>query len=577
MKKMCGIVKRLKTIIANPKFDYVQFEVVTGMTREYLRSIMCENEVEKMDSCRVIDFFKQNKDQLMFEKECLRYEDRMRDCYAYLSKKITNYRLFSEYECDRDVRRDPGLDEVIPIMSYFGKFMFDEDKIRFYELTNLEKMVVGQILLASPKMLKEMYLHDAEVNVLRQLFEMQVPALFVRRLNTDLPAMVIDTIINKIARAEQARLVERAEHSEALIEVNLQIVPEDVREVYVVCIDIPEVLEIIVESSVDTEPFYLEIEEEQDKDTPVPDRRENDENEILGCEVRIREGKRDILISRERTSRDFILYGNRDSKEIKSMKDFYSLNFEIIYYDGMWPEELIRDMAQDIELVGRVVLSRVSKLWYMAMKGVKFKGNSRVVTYPKCAKKRDFERIIDALADASDRFFESPFVTYVMTVTQSCVYDISDYAAFLERYSKRITPGVVLLLSILYVKMSKRRVSYRVGLQILITLYDSLSDYVKWKIKKNLDDGRGEYMLFDYRGRGRSRRVVRFREFELGPKRCCDKQVWNGLKVVHVRDRDSDILEFSTGIDLFEEYEHYQTQCNQLNALIHQPSHYGDD
>jgi hypothetical protein len=543
MEELKIAVRRIKTIIINPKMTFPDFEVVTGMNRAYVKQILCDEHVKKIDSCNIRDFYEKKCDEDIYKKECLKFDSKMRDCYAYMRDKIDNYRVFSRFDSDRVVREDPGIVEVVPVMAYFGQFMFEEAVIGKYGLTQIEKMVVCQILTATEKMRNTYQLAKEEIEIVKSRFQLHVPALFVRSFKSDLPAMYIDDIIEKIMVVDSLEAQQQNKVEKKRLEDIMNISTMEMMDVVVIATEKEESMTFVFEAVGITEPFYLVSAIEYEKELVVPLANLSEEYEMIG--ITFREDYDNIFFERR-------------GYEVK--KNRYEL-FQLVFAASSerLPREIVKEMFYYENPICLIVLSRVSKNWYMAMKQMGMWNDTARRKFPRSRVKEKTVRIVELLQSMSMEVIDSPISHFVMAAMDSYVLDSSDFVAFIKRYAKVVIPGVILILSILYMKMSDSKHRYDVVLDYLIKFYDGLSAYVKRVIDEKLNFA-SQVQRFDYYTRRRYRKEVRFRGYRLMPVGCCANVVWDGLEFQHLSKEN-------VSIGLFNHYVYEYLSLSKMPKI----------
>jgi len=151
----------IRTILVNDKIRFPDFQVVTGITREYLSKINVEEKATKYDPIMIVDFFNKKTYESVYKEQCYAHHPRMRYAYAHMKTlPLVDLDIFSEFDSAMDNKGDPGISEVVPLIGYFGKFAISKFQQAKYDLTALEIIVISQILSANKDVLVKMQLYE---------------------------------------------------------------------------------------------------------------------------------------------------------------------------------------------------------------------------------------------------------------------------------------------------------------------------------------------------------------------------------------------------------------------------------
>jgi len=448
----------------------------------------------------------------------------MEKCYSYIKFVDDEYMaIYREYANFDVVKQDPGVMDVVPIMGFFGKFAFVEEDIRKYEFTDLEILVLSQVLSADEKNLIEMKIEATIVSKIRRNFNLCVPALFARRCSNQLPSMVIDKITEKMRRhSDDKSLVKK--------DILLDEIIIESSNALVMQIGVVDKLESTVENDDTMDNFIL-------SDLLLDDY----------C---------DVLIIKDRAQFE-------RTRVFK--KDFMTLEFKS--YDNVIPREVMQKIFEGFNIVSFSVLSRVSKRWYMILKNMEprwFPGETKL---PNRSSEPWHSKLILSLRTKGFIMnSKEGFYNYVLSFVRYWTLDMRDFVSFLRIYSNReLTTGLFLLLSILYVRSHKTVNYYDEQIIALEKIYYRLSirdrDYLKNKIKC------GTKLVTTMKQRIYTREI----DFDGISLKSDGSGIWNGYRDVYVgrssrRDRlwMRSMLESSIkdSKDLVRKRKHHRKKLN---------------
>jgi hypothetical protein len=489
----------IRTILVNDKMNFPAFEVVTGISREYLTKISVEDKAVKYDACMVMEFFERGKYLDFYDKECLPYHSRMRSVVSYLKKQhLNNMEIFKEFENSYVVEEDPGVIEIVPMIGFFGKLMLSKNDVIKYELTPLEIIVIGQILCANVEVQKKMNLTEEEISIIKENFVIYIPALFIRHCPISLPVMILPELIEKIKRLKNRN---DQDYENSLIISKI----EEERMIFVDDNDlkIPDVA--VTDGSILIDKEMLGIVYVENKSVVYV----RDEGEGAVCDFRDR------------------------------MKEKFLLDAETKIAEDEFVE-----ICGHLDVQSRVVLSRVCKTWYIYVRKMNKFSEALYDLSPKGQITDFYIQIITVLSFNRCDIRIGGFVYYIFGYLDRYKYDVPAFMDFLMTYvnpTRQVIPGVLLLLAIFFCRSSY----FEVGVaQELIDIYAHIGSRSRYIIRKGILKGPIRCTGYSFK---RRRLAYEFDGLRYVPSKNVDR-VWTGWESVPLGLRKFDRGRFHNGL-----------------------------
>lgn len=444
------IKNRLIVILQEQDIVFPEFYDRTGISSSYLEKIMVQEKEDKFTVEEVENFYKLKRDETFFENVCMGYRDGMYCTYAYLKhvgeKSINLYRAF---DGGLSVSNDPGAAVFIPILGYLGEFAFSSDYRTLCGFTEIEKMVICQILSASDKQLNSMRLSNNAIAQVKTIMKMSIPPLIIRRFPYDLPGKYIQSILKKIM---------------------------DSRVFMVKGIPVPlnpVVCEMVTYSEKVQELIMTEETEraikEDDGDSIVPD-NPMDEAELVDI----------VLIETDTVVGSVGLDGVRRTVNRNKMFNLKIENVQQI------PNEIVNGICKEFGKFAFVVLARVSRQFYNVVSRYKNRDMELFTTYVSADPKQWMSVMMEEWEKSGKVVKRSPYMYRIMNMLARMEGKGVDFCSFVKvRIKREVSFGTLLLAIILYA----RSIGYYDQYGYLETRYRK----IPYKLKLRL------WQKFDYR------------------------------------------------------------------------------